>query len=152
MCPWNARFPAELAGALPRVAGAGRYDAVEWPADKDGGPALPSLGGPDLVEFTERILAVSGKEYRRVFSESPLARGFLTHVPIAPRSVAKTTASLNRWDTSHQPSTRNTRTAGYGLIPSSPQSHRAVSGRPGAVQYGLFRVSGEVQNVPGVRG
>ncbi len=50
------------------------YEAVAWPADHDGDPPLPSLDGPDLVEFTERILAMSGKEYRRVFAESPLSR------------------------------------------------------------------------------
>lgn len=50
------------------------YEAAAWPADREGDPPLPSLDGPDLIEFTERILAMSGKEYRRVFAESPLAR------------------------------------------------------------------------------
>ena len=59
---------------MPEVAGGDRYLAQAWPGDLEGDPALPSLDGPDLVEFAERILAMSGKEYRRVFADSPLAR------------------------------------------------------------------------------
>lgn len=66
-CPWTAKFGPEQ--EAPQ-----EYAAVAWPADADDDPLLPSLDGPDLVEFTERILDMSGKEYQRVFSESPLAR------------------------------------------------------------------------------
>jgi epoxyqueuosine reductase len=66
-CPWTVKFGPEQE-VRPE------YEAVAWAADKDGNPPLPSLDGPDLVEFTDRILAMSGKEYRRVFAESPLAR------------------------------------------------------------------------------
>ena len=60
---------------MRREAGAGNPSAaVAWPADADGDPPLPSLDGPGLVVLTQRILAMSGKEYRRVFAESPLAR------------------------------------------------------------------------------
>jgi hypothetical protein len=53
----------------------GSFDAEgAWPGDREGDPPLPSLDGPDLAEFTERILAMSGKEHGRVFAESPLAR------------------------------------------------------------------------------
>ena len=34
------------------------YESVGWPADREGDPPLPSLDGPDLVEITERILAM----------------------------------------------------------------------------------------------
>jgi epoxyqueuosine reductase len=67
VCPWPRTFG-------PRQEVRPEYEAVAWPADREGKPSLPSLDGPDLVEFTERILAMSGKEYRRVFAESPLAR------------------------------------------------------------------------------
>jgi epoxyqueuosine reductase len=67
VCPWNAKFG-------PGQEARPEYEAMAWPADREGDPPLPSLDGPDLVEFTKRILAMSGKEYRRVFGESPLAR------------------------------------------------------------------------------
>jgi hypothetical protein len=84
VCPWNARFPGEVTGAWdaedgvakrgPTGEAAAAYRATAWPADREGDPALPSPGGPDLIEFTDRVRAMSGKEYQRVFAESPLAR------------------------------------------------------------------------------
>ena len=53
---------------------AGAYAAVAWPADRDTDLPLPSLDAPALVELTERILDMSGKECRRVFAESPRSR------------------------------------------------------------------------------
>ncbi len=67
VCPWTAKF-------APDQKASPEYEAVAWPPDREGEPALPSLDGPDLVELTERVLAMSGKEYRRVFADSPLAR------------------------------------------------------------------------------
>lgn len=72
------------------------YAARAWPADRDVDPPLPSLHGPDLVAFTERILAMSGKEYRRVFAESPLARpgrkGMLRNLCVALGNYGRTSA------------------------------------------------------------
>ncbi|MEJ2542334.1 MAG: tRNA epoxyqueuosine(34) reductase QueG [Gemmatimonadota bacterium] len=67
VCPWNRRF-GDRAEPDPE------YAATVWPGDREGDPAVPSLDGPELVELTERILVMSGKEYRRVFAASPLAR------------------------------------------------------------------------------
>ena len=58
----------------PAAGVAGAYAAVAWPADRDTDLPLPTLDAPGLVELTERILDMSGKEYRRVFAESPLSR------------------------------------------------------------------------------
>jgi epoxyqueuosine reductase len=69
---------------------------VAWPADRDGDPPLPSLDGPDLIAFTERILEMSGKEYGRVFAESPLARpgrkGMLRNLCVALGNYGATSA------------------------------------------------------------
>jgi epoxyqueuosine reductase len=67
VCPWTRKFAA----AHPA---SDAYEPRAWPADDDADPPLPSLDGPDLVEFTERVLAMSGKEYGRVFADSPLSR------------------------------------------------------------------------------
>lgn len=76
VCPWTVKFGSEQGGQRGQ-GGQGahsEYKPAAWPVDREGEPALPSLDGPDLVEFTERILAMSGKEYQRVFAQSPLAR------------------------------------------------------------------------------
>jgi hypothetical protein len=96
VCPWNERFPEEVADA-PRTAEAVQaYAARAWPADREGDPLLPSLDGPDLVEFTERILDMSGKEYRRVFAASPLSRpgrkGMLRNLCVALGNYGRTSA------------------------------------------------------------
>ena len=67
VCPWNVKFGPEKE-ARPE------YEPVAWPADGEGEAPLPSLAGPDLVGFAARVLAMSGKECRRVFADSPLAR------------------------------------------------------------------------------
>lgn len=88
-CPWAVKFGPEQT-VRPE------YEAVVWPADSDGDRPLPSLDGPDLVEFTERILAMSGKEYRRVFAESPLAhpgrKGMLRNLSVALGNWGATSA------------------------------------------------------------
>lgn len=89
VCPWTVKFGAQQL-AHPE------YEAVAWPAGREGDPALPSLDGPDLVEFTERVLAMSGKEYQRVFRESPLARprrnGMLRNLCVALGNYGRTSA------------------------------------------------------------
>ncbi len=67
VCPWSKKFG-------PRQELQPEYEARAWPADRTGEPPLPALDGPDLVEFAERLLAMSGREYRRVFAASPLER------------------------------------------------------------------------------
>jgi len=67
VCPWTGKFAAEQEGDP-------EYRARAWPADRAGTLPLPDLRGPKLVDFTRRILAMSGKEYRRVFRDSPLSR------------------------------------------------------------------------------
>jgi epoxyqueuosine reductase len=67
VCPWTAKFGYTRAPPAD-------YEARAWPADDEGDPPLPTLEGPPLVEFAERILSMSGKEYGRVFRDSPLAR------------------------------------------------------------------------------
>jgi epoxyqueuosine reductase len=88
-CPWTVKFGPEQE-VRPE------YEAVAWPADRDGDPPLPSLDGPDLVAFTERILEMSGKEYGRVFAESPLARpgrkGMLRNLCVALGNYGATSA------------------------------------------------------------
>ncbi|HSG48451.1 MAG TPA: tRNA epoxyqueuosine(34) reductase QueG [Longimicrobiales bacterium] len=88
-CPWTVKFGPEQA-VRPE------YEARAWPADQDGDPPLPSLDGPNLVAFTERIIAMSGKEYRRVFAESPLARpgrkGMLRNLCVALGNYGRTSA------------------------------------------------------------
>ena len=74
VCPWNRRFAVEATSDGPAAGVAGAYAAVAWPADRDTDLPLPTLDAPGLVELTERILDMSGKEYRRVFAESPLSR------------------------------------------------------------------------------
>lgn len=90
VCPFTKTFG-------PRQPSRVEYEAVGWPADKEGDLALPSLDGPDLVEFTERILDMSGKEYQRVFSESPLARpgrkGMLRNLCVALGNYGATSAA-----------------------------------------------------------
>lgn len=67
VCPWNGRDiePSDVAAD---------YAPTAWPPDREEQSPLPSLAGPGLVDFTERVLAMSGKEYLRVFRDSPLAR------------------------------------------------------------------------------
>ncbi len=55
VCPWTDKF------------GPGQEARPEY-------QARPDLDGVSLVDLTERILAMSGKEYLRVFAESPLSR------------------------------------------------------------------------------
>ena len=90
VCPWTVKFGA---GQEARA----EYEAVAWPGDRAGDPPLPSLDGPDLVEFTERILAMSGKEYQRVFAESALARpgrnGMLRNLCVALGNYGATSAA-----------------------------------------------------------
>lgn len=74
VCPWNERFADEPVGDGPVAESLEAYRAMAWPGDRGGEPPLPSLGAPDLIAFTERVLAMSGKEYQRVFAESPLSR------------------------------------------------------------------------------
>ncbi|MFQ5536500.1 MAG: tRNA epoxyqueuosine(34) reductase QueG [Gemmatimonadota bacterium] len=54
VCPWNQRFAAR------------ETDEAYVPR--------PELQGPDLVAWTRRLLEMSGKEYRRVYADSPLSR------------------------------------------------------------------------------
>ena len=89
VCPFTRKFG-------PRQEVRPEYEAVAWEADREGDPPLPSLDGPDLVEFTERILAMSGKECRRVFAESPLSRpgrkGMLRNLCVALGNYGATSA------------------------------------------------------------
>jgi epoxyqueuosine reductase len=89
VCPFTRKF-------APEQEVRPEYEAVAWPADRDGDPPLPSLDGPDLVAFTERILEMSGKEYGRVFAESPLARpgrkGMLRNLCVALGNYGATSA------------------------------------------------------------
>jgi epoxyqueuosine reductase len=93
VCPWNERFAA---GQEVDPA----YEARSWPPDREGDPSLPSLDGPDLLEFTERILAMSGKEYRRVFADSPLSRpgrkGMLRNLCVALGNYGRTSDEAAR--------------------------------------------------------
>ncbi len=52
VCPWNRRFPREVAAVRGEADAGEPYAAVAWPPDEAGDPPLPSLHGPDLVEFT----------------------------------------------------------------------------------------------------
>lgn len=57
VCPWNGEKPA-----------------ARWPAPSPAYAPRAPLEGPELVEFTRRVLAMSGKEYLREFAGSPLER------------------------------------------------------------------------------
>jgi epoxyqueuosine reductase len=93
VCPWNERFAA---GQEVDPA----HEARPWPPDREGDPSLPSLDGPDLLEFTERILAMSGKEYRRVFADSALSRpgrkGMLRNLCVALGNYGRTSDDAAR--------------------------------------------------------
>lgn len=67
VCPWTVKF-----GSSGRDDPA--YRPRSWPADTADDASLPELGAPALTELTARILEMSGKEYQRVFADSPLAR------------------------------------------------------------------------------
>ena len=73
VCPWNLRFaPAQ---------GDRAYEAAA------------ELANPDLVELTDRILAMSEKGYQRAFADSPLARprrrGMLRNLCVALGNLAE---------------------------------------------------------------
>ncbi len=97
VCPWNARFPVEVADSPRTAETVEAYAARAWPADGAGARTLPPLDGPDLIEFTERILAMSGKEYQRVFARSPLARprrtGMLRNLCVALGNYGRTSVA-----------------------------------------------------------
>lgn len=57
VCPWN-----------------GEKASARWPEADPAYTPRPELDGPELVGWTERLLAMSGKEYLRSYAGSPLAR------------------------------------------------------------------------------
>jgi epoxyqueuosine reductase len=57
VCPWN-----------------GDRAAARWPAAEPAYAPRPELDGPHLLDWMERILPMSGKEYLRAHAGSPLAR------------------------------------------------------------------------------
>lgn len=149
VCPWN--------GAKP---------AGSWPAAEASYSPREGLDGPDLVEWTERLLDMSGKEYLRTYAGSPLARprrqGMLRNLCVAlgnlvrsqarpdPRSVAVLVRALG----DPHPLVRQHAAWALGQA-SSDEARAALSARSALEPHQAVRdeiqAVGEATRPPGAR-